>query len=260
MFNFLAERGIAVHGFDQRGWGRTIAKPSEKGLTGPTSRVLADIVAFIKPHLPPVAPAHPPVFVLGHSMGGGEALTLASDEAYQNDVVRHVRGWVLEAPFIGFPPENNPSAIKIFIARLVGRILPHHQMYNKIPPENLSRDPAVVKSISEDKLMHDTGTLEGLAGLLDRTTGLASGAIRPKGDAVRSLWVGHGNKDKATSYQTSKNYFDKHLEAVQDKQFKTYDGWFHQLHNDGPDTNEFWEDVAGWILERAEGVKGDSKL
>ena len=42
-FPSLAARGIAVHGLDQRGWGRSVRKPAERGLTGPTTQVLADM-------------------------------------------------------------------------------------------------------------------------------------------------------------------------------------------------------------------------
>ncbi|KAK3377740.1 Alpha/Beta hydrolase protein [Podospora didyma] len=258
-FPSLAERGIAVYGFDQRGWGRSVTKPAEKGLTGPTSRVIADIVAFIKPHLP-ASPSDPPVFVMGHSMGGGEVLTLLSDPAYQDSVVRHVRGWILESPFVNFPPEEQPSWFKIFAGKLAGKVLPHHQLYHQIPPENLSRDPEVVKSLAEDQLLHNTGTLEGLAGLLERTTALSSGKVRPHGKAVQSLWFGHGTLDKATCFDASKKYFEQCLDVVPDKQFKTYEGWFHQLHADGPSSQEFYKDVGDWILARSGADKSEAKL
>ncbi|KAK3358264.1 Alpha/Beta hydrolase protein [Lasiosphaeria ovina] len=247
-FSALAERGIAVYGFDQRGWGRSVSKPSEKGLTGPTTRVIADIAAFVQPHLPASPSSDPPLFVMGHSMGGGEVLTLAADATYQDSVVRHVRGWLLESPFISFSPEEQPSWLKINAGRLAGRLLPRHQLYHELAPANLSRDAAVVQSIGEDTLMHNTGTLEGLAGLLDRTQSLVGGATRPRGDAVRSVWFGHGTSDKATNFASSKNYFDKFLDAVPDKQFKAYDGWYHQLHADGPCSAEFYRDVGDWIL------------
>lgn len=262
MSEALARRGIAVYGFDQRGWGRSVAKPSEKGLTGPTSQVVADMAAFVKQHLPASA-ADPPVFVLGHSMGGGQALMLACDPAYQDDVVRPVRGWLLESPFIGFAPENNPGSLKVMVSRVVARVMPHRQMLNRLPPETLSQDPAVVKSIAEDELMHNTGTLEGLSGLLDRVTSLSSGAVRPTGTALRSLWVGHGTLDKATDFDSSKRYFEKYCDAVPDKEFKVYEGWFHQLHADGPHSEEYFNDVAEWILARCgedDAAKPDSKL
>src|SRR5436190_14502002 len=39
LFPTLATLGISTYGFDQRGWGRSVHSPSEKGLTGPTSLV-----------------------------------------------------------------------------------------------------------------------------------------------------------------------------------------------------------------------------
>ena len=250
MFAFLAQRGIAVYGFDQRGWGRSVRKPSDKGRTGPTKRVLADLAAFIKLHVPKSS-ADPPLFVLGHSMGGQEVLMLMSTPAYVEDVVRPVRGWLLESPYIALPPEKTPTALKVFVGRSLGRLLPRQQMYNRIPPEDLSRDPDVLKSIAADTLMHNTGTLEGLAGMLDRTAALSSGAARPEGDAVRSLWVGHGTEDKAVSFEASKLYFERHLTAVPDSQFKAYEGWYHTLHTDGPCSVEYYQDVVDWILARS---------
>lgn len=224
--------------------------------------MLADIAAFIKPHLPAAA-GDPPVFVLGHSMGGQQAVTLACESTYADDVVRRVRGWLLESPFIGYPPETRPGALKVFGARLVGRVLPLRQMLVQLPPGNLSRDAETVASIAADELMHDTGTLQGLAGMIDRTAALSSGAVRPKGGVVRSLWVGHGTMDKATSFEASKRYVESFAGEVEDRQFKAYEGWYHQLHNDGPCSEEFFKDVADWILERCgpeEASKGDSKL
>ncbi|KAH6640921.1 Alpha/Beta hydrolase protein [Chaetomium tenue] len=260
-FSALSARGIAVHGLDQRGWGRSVKKPGDMGLTGPTTQVLADMAAFITPHLPS-SPSDPPVFVLGHSMGGGQALTLACHPDYQEPVVRHVRGWMLESPFISFSPEEQPSALKVYAGRLAGRLMPHFQLKHEIMPEHLTRDPEVQKSLLEDKLMHNTGTLEGLAGLLDRTAALASGQVRPlPGGALRSLWIGHGTEDKTTWYEASRKYFDEYTGEVQDKEFKAYQGWYHQLHADGPDSKEFYKDVGDWILARCEDEgKGGPKL
>ncbi|KAK0626600.1 Alpha/Beta hydrolase protein [Immersiella caudata] len=260
MMTSLANRGIAVYGFDQRGWGRSVAGTHEHGLTGPTPRVIADIAAFIKSHLP--ADDSVPVFVLGHSMGGQQVLTLASTVEYHNEVVRHVRGWLLESPLIDVSPETKPSVIKVVAGRLLGRVLPRRQMFIELKAHELSRDPAIQKDLEEDKLMHNTGTLEGLAGMMDRMEMLASGAVKPTGDAVRSLWVGHGTEDKVTCYKASKKFFDTCTDAVKDKEFKTYEGWYHQLHADGECSDEFYKDMADWILARCEteGRPAESKL
>ncbi|KAE8440883.1 hypothetical protein EG329_006350 [Mollisiaceae sp. DMI_Dod_QoI] len=254
LFPTLASRGIEVHGFDQRGWGRSVHNPSQKGFTGPTSLVISDIVSFIKTQLPSTIP----MFVMGHSMGGGEALTLASDPQYA-DLMKDIRGWLLEAPFIAFPKGFEPSPVTVFFGRLAGRLLPHMHRYSPLPPENLTRDPEVVQSLKDDKLCHDTGTLEGLAGMLDRTEHLNKGTAKLN-PGVKSIWLGHGTDDKGTSYEESKKWFDRQTQ-VEDKEFKSYEGWYHQLHADLPqDRAIFAKDVGDWILARIGDSTVKSKL
>ncbi|EEY23236.1 hydrolase [Verticillium alfalfae VaMs.102] len=232
LFPSLAARGIQVHGFDQRGWGRSVRVPADKGLTGPTAQVIADVAAFTRSVLA-AEPSTVPVFVMGNSMGGGQVATLASHPAYE-DLVGSIRGFVLEAPFIAFPAGEAPSAIKTFLGKLA------------------SRGPEVVKSVREDPLCHDTGTLEGLAGLLERTDALASGRVR-LGRQVRSLFLAHGTGDKTTSWEASRKWFD--AQGLQDGRYKEYEGCYHQLHADLC-KDEFYSDVGDWILERTEDRPG----
>lgn len=246
-FPHLAGSGIAVYAFDQRGWGQSVGRPADRGHSGPTSQVLSDMAAFISEVAIPAEPAGAPVFVMGHSMGGGEVLALASTPEYEESIVSRVKGWMLEAPLIGFPPASRPGALKVFAGRLAGRVLPRMKLANPIPPEDLSRDPAVVQSLRDDELCHDTGTLEGLAGLLDRTAELAAGRYRLS-PRVQSLWLGHGDMDKATCFDTAKSWFDKQ-EQVPDREFRKYEGAFHQLHAD-TGREEFYADVERWILAR----------
>lgn len=254
LFPDLAARGIEVHGFDQRGWGRSVHQKSEQGLTGPTSLVISDIVSFIKTLLPsPV-----PLFVMGHSMGGGEVLFLASDPLYE-DVIMQIRGWVLESPYIALPEGHQTSKIVEFAGRLASKFLPHMHIAATLPPENLTRDPEVVKSLIEDKLCHDMGTLEGLSGMLDRADALNSGKVKLSAE-VKSLWLGHGTADKGTSYPASKKWFERQIQ-LEDKTFKTYEGWYHQLHSDLPqDRPIFAKDVGDWILARVGPENAKAKL
>ncbi|KAI1367494.1 alpha/beta hydrolase [Xylaria arbuscula] len=243
-FPYLAERGIAVYGVDQRGWGRSVKKDSDKGKTGPTTRVLADMAAFIRTQLP----SEVPVFVLGHSMGGGQVLTLASTPAYE-DLVKQIRGWILESPFVGFAPELQPSWLLVASGRLAAHVMPHFKLHRPIPPEDVTRDPEVQASIRDDDLMHNYGTLEGLAHMLDRTDGLSGGKLVISSN-VKSLFMVHGTADKATSFDKSEEWFTRNKDKIPDARFKAYDGFAHQLHAD-PGKEEFYEDVASWILERS---------
>ncbi|KAF2271143.1 alpha/beta-hydrolase [Lojkania enalia] len=247
-FPTLASRGIEVYAFDQRGWGRSVKIPKDKGNTGPTSRVLSDITSFLKT----VIPCSVPLFMMGHSMGGGETLLYAAQGPV--DIRKHIRGYLLESPFIDFDPASKPSPIIVFFGRIAGKLMPHHQMVNKLDIKLVSRDPAVQDELFNDDLCHDTGTLEGLAGLLDRTGDISSGKIvigdtAGEGEVTR-MWFGHGTKDGITSFDASKKFFDGL--AVKDKEFKAYEGHFHRLHDEPkPENQGFMDDVADWILARS---------
>ncbi|XWW94278.1 hypothetical protein V2A60_002221 [Cordyceps javanica] len=241
-FPRLAEQGIQVFGWDQRGWGRSVVMPSQRGQTGPTSLVISDIVAFIEDKLPSDAP----IFVMGHSMGGGEVLTLVSDAA-NDKLIEQIRGWICESAFIGFSPEEEPSSVTMFLGRLFGRLVPNHQLTHVIPPERLSRDRAVVEALKDDPLRYQMGTLEGIASLLDRTAALASGTA-PARKAVRSLFLAHGTQDKTCSFDAAMKYYEE--QEVEDKSAKAYQGAYHSLHLDYC-KDEFAADLVGWILFRS---------
>jgi acylglycerol lipase len=242
-FPSLAKAGIAVYGFDQRGWGRSVKTSAQRGLCGPTRTVLSDIAAFVRAQLP----AEVPIFLCGHSMGGGEVLTLASSSEY-DELIAQIRGFILEAPFIAFAKEQQPSWIEVNAGKLAAKILPRFHLTKVIPPENVSRDPAVQESIRDDKLLHDTGTLEGLSDMLDRTDGLSGGRFKLR-PGVRSLLLLHGDADKVCSYESVAEWYERETKAVQDKAFRTYEGMYHQLHADYG-KEKIYADVVEWLLER----------
>ncbi len=102
-------------------------------------------------------------------------------------------------------------------------------MVTQLDAKLLSRDEEVVKQFQADELCHDTGTLEGLAGMLDRGLGLESGEVtveEEEGMKV-SVWIGHGTEDGITSFEASKEFWEKGVK-VRDKEFKKYEGWFHR--------------------------------
>lgn len=217
-------------------------KPSEKGNTGPTSLVLADLVQVIKSELP----SEVPVFVMGHSMGGGEVCTLIGTHEYL-DLMPQIRGWLLESPLIGLV--KSPNSFTIIAGRIAGKILPHFQTKHVIPSTELSRDPLVQKSIEEDPMCDGTGTLEMFANMLDRGANLVDGKTKMN-KGVKALWHAHGTADKVTSYPAGKKWFEQQTQ-LEDKTFKSYEGDYHQLHADLTETRVvFYKDVGDWILSK----------
>lgn len=204
------------------GWGRSVHDTGQRGLSGPNEQVMADITTFIK-SLPKDEDA--PLFLMGHSMGGGEVLVYASTGP--SDVVRNIRGLLLESPLIGLGPGATPSWATVFFGKLAAKVMPHKTMLRKLDPNSISRDPAVCQAWLDDELNHDTATLEMLVGIMDRTNDLDQGRIVLKeglGEAGKTrVWLAHGTADEACNYDASKRWFDRI--QVEDKEFKTYDGW-----------------------------------
>ncbi|THZ88071.1 alpha/beta-hydrolase [Aureobasidium pullulans] len=206
-FEHLANQGIDVYAFDQRGWGRSVTKKHDRGLTGPTTRVLADITSMLHTLLPtPI-----PLFIMGHSMGGAEILHYASTGP--SEILSQIRGFISSAPLIALHPSTRPFRATVLAGRLAGRVLPKFQLVQKLEPKWLSRDPEQNKLWEQDELCHDTGTLEGLAGMLDRGIQLESFKVMPKdsagdGGKIRLLAL-HGTGDHVNDFAATKAYVEK---------------------------------------------------
>ena len=159
-------------------------------------------------------------------MGGGETLTFAALGPHSTR--KHIRGYIVEAPWILLSPATEPWAITVSTARIVKRFMPHYHMVNKVRVEYLSRDQEVGRQIKEDELCHDTGTLEGLEGALDRAAALVKGQVvlKDADDAPLSVLATHGSGDQVTSIEGTRKAFE--MMDVKDKEFKEYDGWYHK--------------------------------
>lgn len=205
------------------GWGRSVHEISQRGLSGPNSQVMEDITTFIK-SLPKEEDV--PLFLMGHSMGGGETLVYASTGP--SEVLSSIRGFLLESPLIGLGPGAAPSKVTVVLGRLAAKVVPRMTKLHKLDKAGISRDVAVCQAWEDDELNHDTATLEMLAGIMDRTNDLDSGALVLKegiGEGGKTrVWIAHGTADEACNYDRSKAWFSRI--QVEDKEFKTYDGWY----------------------------------
>ncbi|KAL1961522.1 hypothetical protein VTN77DRAFT_1643 [Rasamsonia byssochlamydoides] len=261
-FPALASHGIELRAFDQRGWGRSVTTPKQRGLTGPTSLVLSDIHSFLLSLVPLTKTASPiPLFLLGHSMGGGQVLHYALNpvspyhkQSSGQDTVT-LAGVLAFSPLIALHPSSRPLAITVVLGRLAAKLLPHFHLRNQLAPKLLCRDEQVCADYSADPLCHETGTLEGLAGLLDRAAWLEklSESSSPSYTAVEEtippIWIGHGTDDKITSFDATKRFVE--VLSIRDKAFKAYEGAYHKLHAEPNVKEQLAKDIADWILERS---------
>jgi acylglycerol lipase len=262
---------LTIHGFDQRGWGRSVHTPSSAGLTGPTPQVLSDIRSFILSIAPKLTTPEgdtKPLFLMGHSMGGGQALhfLLTTSPSYLSPPLPPIAGLILESPYISLHPSSQPSSLTVTVGKLAGRLLPNRQLKQKLDATYMSRDAKVRQDWIDDPLCHDTGTLAGLAGMLGRAAdlvGLTDGTAPHLTKKLPCpLLLLHGDEDRVTSYEASKALFEK-LEAGvgMEKKFASYEGGYHKMHVEPEGKGEeFARDVGEWIVKVAKGgVEGQEE-
>ena len=159
---------------------------------------------------------------MGHSMGGQEVLQYAARGPVE--VKKQIRGFLAEAPYIRLHPAAEPNKITVFAGKLVSKLLPSKQMVSKLDPQWMCHDKAMCKDWEDDELCHDTGTLEGLSGMLDRAAELDTGKATIS-DGGTSIFIGHGTGDMCTSHEASKRFFE--TLKVKDKTLKLYEGCYH---------------------------------
>ena len=252
LFPTLAKQGIKVYSYDQRGWGKNVKDQKDRGNTGNTTRILGDLTCLMRKVLSVEEEKDVPVYLMGHSMGGGEVLWYAANGP--QEIKSRIRGYLCEAPFIALHQSARPWKPTVVLGRLAGKVFPHRQMLQKLETSKICRDSEVCKEWDEDTLCHDTGTLECLAAMLDRAGDLEEGrAVVREGEGEGGktrLWVGFGTGDQVLSYDACEKWF-KGLQ-IADKELKAYEGWYHKLHSEpGDDKRTFANDVATWILDRS---------
>ena len=154
-------------------------------------------------------------------MGGQETLIYASTGPVA--MRKQISGYVAVAPYIRLHPSSQPNAFTVFAGKLACKVLPNMQLVQKLDVKYMSHDLAVCKSYEEDKLCHDTGTLEGLEGMLDRADSLDKGKVDL--ESSTHVWMGHGTEDLVINYEGTKKFFER--SKSKDKTLKLYEGAYH---------------------------------
>lgn len=123
---------------------------------------------------------------------------------------------------VGFLPRREPNSIMVILGRLACMLFPQRQMIHCVAPELFSQDTAIVESIRNDPLRHNTGTLEGLIELLDRTMVLSLGKTKI-GKHVQSVLLMHGTRDTkpATEYMYPESKREDEATKKKKKEKKT---------------------------------------
>ena len=226
---YWATRGFTVYAYDQRGHGRNADNRVWPG----ADALITDAAAITKA----VRAKHPslPLYLLGHSMGGGVALAAANAGA-------DIDGLILAAPAVWGGGEIAlpyraaawAGALVLPDKRWTGEGVVTIQASDNIPVlRAMGRDPLVIGAPSSREFM-------GLIRIMDRAVDAAPRVTHP-------TLVLYGDKDEVTPPAP----VDAAFQALAgDKTFRRYPEGWHLLFRD-LQAKVVWADVANWIEEQS---------
>ena len=224
---WFAERGCAVHAYDQRGHGRS---------SGPRCHVrrFADLLDDLEWLLCRVRDEHPgaPIHLVGHSMGGLVVAALASERCPE------VASAATSAALLAISSDQPRS--KILAARVLRRVAPRLGLDAGVDPDDLSGDPEVGRAYVEDPLVQRKMSVSLAVELLN-----AVGRTASAGGEVRiPMLVLHGERDRIAPIEGSRRFFAGLVHPR--KRFLSYPELRHEIFNE-PEHETVFEDLLDWM-------------
>lgn len=220
------EHGVALMGFDQQGYGKS---EGIRGHADSLEVLLNDIGQFLEK----TRERYPgkPLFLYGHSLGGGLALHFA---LRRNPVID---GLIVTSPLIRLAFQ--PPALKILAGKILRRFMPTLTLPTGLAANFISHDTAVVKAYKTDPLVHDK--LSAAAGIailemgewLDHVSGTFS----------LPVLLMHGADDKITSAAATREFFNR---ATGNVTHHEWPGLWHETHNE-PEKAQVFEYTLAWM-------------
>jgi acylglycerol lipase len=168
-----------------------------------------------------------PVFLYGHSMGGGIVLD------YLIRMVPVLKGAIVTSPWLKLAFE--PTRAKIRLAAMIKNIFPSLIQPTGLVAEHISHDKVVVNKYKNDPLVHGKISVS----LFHATTNAAANTLKNAALLKTPLLLIHGSDDKICSPDGSREFASKTKLA----ELKIWDGGYHELHNE-----LFKQDVFNYII------------
>ena len=233
----LEPRGIECVAMDLRGFGRNAG--SGAGRVRRFEDYLFDIEAAYFKVEGTVKDPQPPVFILGHSMGGLAAIRFAQErERFGYDQAR-ICGLILSSPFLAMP-KRIPAA-KLAIVRLLSILAPHKPLPTSGTPN--TRDEACWEAYCADPLTVKSPTARWVTEVLKHQ----ALAFARAAEIRVPLLVLQGGADTATLPDASRRFAE-----LANGDYKEYGGFLHEVLNEPEeDRRRVLGDLTAWVLERA---------
>ncbi len=228
----FAERGFAVHAYDQAGHGRT-AGP--RGHVDRFDRLPEEAARFVER----VGLDHPglPITLVGHSMGGLVVATACAEHRPSVDRV------VLSGPLLALGGGGLRQSLSLMAARVLSLVAPKVGFAAGLDLEGLSRDPEVIRRYVEDPYVKDRMSARFAAGMnatIDRTPAFAGRIERP-------MLILHGGLDPLAAPSGSEAFHAGLAPQIaSESELKVYPDLRHEIFNE-PEREAVWQDMLDWL-------------
>lgn len=225
----LGKEGLVLFAFDQRGHGRS------GGARGHISSI-EDFMKDIDLLLEQAQKVYPglPLLLYGHSLGG--ILVLHYGLKRKPDL----KGVIATSPGLHTALEKQP--LKIFMAKLLGSLMPTTTLASGLDSKSISRDEAVVQAYNSDPLVHDLVSL-GFGKIM---LGITKWTLENAGNFPLPLLLLHGKADRLAFPSSSTEF----AAALKDRcTLILWDGAYHELHNE-PEKAEVFKTMMMWMDAR----------
>lgn len=225
----FSREGFILFGADLRGHGRS------GGMRGHISSI-DDFMRDIDLLIEQARSRYPglPLFLYGHSLGG----ILVLHYALKRKPV--LKGVIATSSGLRTALEKQP--LKIFMANLLGSILPTITIPSGLEVNALSRDEAVVQAYLNDPLVHDKVSL-GFGKIM---LGVTRWTLEHAGEFPLPLLLLHGKNDAIAYPSGSLEVADALKERCT---LILWDGGYHELQNE-PEKAEVFKTVTMWMNAR----------
>ncbi|KAF8700029.1 Lysophospholipase, partial [Rhizoctonia solani] len=254
VFPRYSSAGIAILSYDQRGFGRSALDPANRSPSakyGKTSwaEQHSDIQHMLGVLREGVS-NEIPIFLVGHSMGGGLVLSFPTRPPTapfipKSETVLGLSGVIATSPLIR---QTHPApAWQVGAGGLVSK-LPFGGGINvpaEVKPEDLSRDPAVGAAYKKDPYVKFMGTTKGIYDMINGGKELAEHDVT-NWPIDLPLLVVHGTDDKLCSCPAAERFVKE--APAKDKLFVPFEGGYHELQNeiDGIQ-DKLFQTISSWI-------------
>ncbi|MFH2095597.1 MAG: alpha/beta hydrolase, partial [Bacteroidota bacterium] len=172
-----------------------------------------------------------PVVLYGHSMGGNLVLNYIISRKLKNIPL------IVTSPWLKLAFE--PPAFKLFMAKLVRKILPGLLQSTGLKTKDLTKNNSVVDKYENDELVHGKISVNMFFEMYQAGYRVLDNAEKIKCPVL----LMHGTEDGICSWQGSSELASK---AKGNITFKTWEGLYHELHNEAEQDKVFMF-IISWL-------------